>query len=338
MALANLMGIAPKTKNLLEVLDLKVSFNTPTGIIHAVNGISFSVKPGEALGILGESGSGKSVSVSALMGLLQSPPAIIEGKANYLDTQLLGASEKETRHIFGDRISMVYQDALTSLNPGLTIGYQIAELFKVHRPDMSRKAIKTRVVELMQRVGITSARERINSYPHEFSGGMNQRIMIALGIALEPDILIADEPTTALDVTVQAQIMNLLNDLRQQTGMAMIFITHDIGLVAENTDRLMVMYGGKQVEIGPTSEIINNPSHPYTVGLINSIPQENMKGQQLNAIDGYPPKLNRVPTACVFASRCASSQAICFTDMPEAKKLSTEHVSTCHFAEQVEHG
>lgn len=338
MALVKLMTSQAKTENILDVRDLQVTFNTPTAKVHAVNGISFAVKPGESLGILGESGSGKSVCVSALMGLLESPPAAIKGNAMYRNTPLLGASSNASRNIFGDRIAMIYQDAITSLNPGLTIGYQLGEVFKVHRPGMSRQAIKTRVIELMQRVGITSASERVNSYPYEFSGGMNQRIMIALGIALEPDLLIADEPTTALDVTVQAQIMTLLDDLRKQTGMAMIFITHDIGLVAEYTDRLMVMYAGKQVEIGPTSEIINHPAHPYTVGLMNSIPQANMKGQRLIAINGSPPKLNQLPTACVFASRCSMAQPSCSTEMPEAKHLTTDHISSCHYAEQVEHG
>ncbi len=220
------------TQPILDVIDLKVAFQTPRGLVHAVNGVNFSIKRGEALGILGESGSGKSVSVGAVMGLLESPPARIEGKVIYRGTELLNASNATVRNIHGDRIAMVYQDAITSLNPGLTIGYQIGELIRVHRPGTTRRDAKAKAIALMERVGIHSASERVNSYPHEFSGGMNQRIMIALGIALDPDILIADEPTTALDVTVQAQIMRLLRDLREQTGMAMILITHDIELVA----------------------------------------------------------------------------------------------------------
>lgn len=323
---------------ILDVRDLKVAFQSPRGLIYAVNGVNFSVKPGEALGILGESGSGKSVSVGAVMGLLESPPAIIEGQVNYRGTDLLKASNSITRKIHGDRIAMVYQDAITSLNPGLTVGYQIGELFKVHRPGTSRKDAKAKAIELMERVGIHSASERVNSYPHEFSGGMNQRIMIALAIALEPDILIADEPTTALDVTVQAQIMRLLSDLRKQTGMAMILITHDIGLVAENTDRLMVMYGGRPVETGPTATVIDQPAHPYTVGLMNSIPQEDMKGQKLVAITGSPPKLSRLPQGCAFAPRCPMVEEKCWNEVPSEQAVAPEHGSACHFAEEVTRG
>lgn len=326
------------TQPILNVRDLKVAFQTPRGLVHAVNGVSFSVKPGEALGILGESGSGKSVSVGAVMGLLESPPAMIEGEVTYRDIELLNAPSSVTRNIHGDRIAMVYQDAITSLNPGLTVGYQIGELFKVHRPGTSRRDTKAKAVELMERVGIHSASERANSYPHEFSGGMNQRIMIALGIALEPDILIADEPTTALDVTVQAQIMTLLSDLREQTGMAMILITHDIGVVAENTDRLMVMYGGRPVETGPTAAVIDKPAHPYTVGLMNSIPQEDMKGQKLVAITGSPPKLSKLPEGCVFAPRCPMAQDLCWKTVPQKKIIGLDHGSACHFAEEVTHG
>lgn len=325
-------------QKILNVQDLKVSFQTPGGQIHAVNSVSFAIQAGEALGILGESGSGKSVSVGAIMGLLESPPAKISGCVDYLGEDLLNAPRSVTRKIHGDRISMVYQDALTSLNPGMTIGNQIVELIRVHRPATTRRQAKTRAIELMDQVGIHSASERVNSYPHEFSGGMNQRIMIALAIALEPDILIADEPTTALDVTVQAQIMRLLGDLRKRSGMAIILITHDIGLVAENTDRLLVMYGGRPVETGPTATVIANPSHPYTIGLMNSIPQEKMKGQKLAAIGGSPPKLSRLPTGCVFAPRCAMAQDVCWTKIPERQAVSADHYSACHFSEETTHG
>lgn len=323
---------------ILDVSDLKVAFQTPRGLVYAVNGVSFTLNAGEALGILGESGSGKSVSVGAVMGLLESPPAIIEGQIDYRGTDLLNAPVSVTRSIRGDRIAMVYQDAITSLNPGLSVGYQIAELFKVHRPGTSKREGRAKAIELMERVGIHSASERVDSYPHEFSGGMNQRIMIALAIALEPDILIADEPTTALDVTVQAQIMKLLSDLRAQTGMALILITHDIGLVAENTDRLMVMYGGRPVEAGPTQTIIAQPAHPYTVGLMNSIPQQGMKGQKLEAITGSPPKLSRLPQGCVFAPRCPAAQPVCQSDIPSAYEFSHGRLSACHFAHEVSRG
>ncbi|MEP3276439.1 MAG: ABC transporter ATP-binding protein [Stappiaceae bacterium] len=315
-----------------------MTFKTPRGHVHAVNGMSFHINPGESLGILGESGSGKSVSVGAVMGLLESPPAIIEGQVNYRGTEMINAPTSVTRNIHGDRIAMIYQDAITSLNPGLTIGSQIGELFKVHRPQMPRREIRGKAVELMSAVGIQSPAERVNSYPHEFSGGMNQRIMIALGIALGPDILIADEPTTALDVTVQAQIMRLLSDLRRQSGMALILITHDIGVVAENTDRILVMYGGRPVETGPTSTVIEHPAHPYTIGLMNSIPQESMKGHKLNAISGSPPKLNRMPQGCVFAPRCPLAKDICRTERPDMTPITSDHSSACHFAHEVVHG
>lgn len=320
---------------ILDVRDLTVAFQTPRGLVHAVNGVDFSVKPGEALGILGESGSGKSVSVSAVMGLLQSPPAQIDGSIRFRETDLLNAPIEVTRHIHGDRVAMVYQDAITSLNPGLTVGYQLAEMFRVHRPGTSRKAAKLKAVELMERVGIPSAAQRVGSYPHEFSGGMSQRIMIALAIALEPDILIADEPTTALDVTVQAQIMRLLLDLREQTGMALILITHDIGLVAESTDKLMVMYGGRVVEHGPTATVITQPAHPYTIGLMNSIPQEGMKGQKLVTIDGAPPVLSALPAGCAFSPRCPRAQAQCTSERPGHIELTPGHGSACHFANEI---
>ena len=324
-------GAAP----ILDVRDLKVAFRTPRGVVHAVNGVSFSIKPGEALGVLGESGSGKSVSVGAVMGLLESPPAVINGTINYRGTDLLQAPRSVTRNIHGDRIAMVYQNAIASLNPGLSVGYQICEMFKVHRPGTSKRAARAKAIELMDRVGIPSASQRVDSYPHEFSGGMNQRIMIALAIALEPDILIADEPTTALDVTVQAQIMRLLGKLRSQTGMSLILITHDIGLVVENTDRLMVMYGGRPVETGPTVTVIDEPAHPYTIGLMNSIPQEGMKGERLAAISGSPPKLNILPTGCVFAPRCPKSTQVCEQEIPTTATISFGHRSACHFAKEV---
>ncbi len=323
---------------LLDVRDLEVAFQTPHGLVFAVNGVSFSIRSGEALGILGESGSGKSVSAGAVMGLLESPPAMIKGTIDYRGTDLLRATASVTRKIHGDRIAMVYQDAITSLNPGLSVGYQIEELFKVHRPGTNRRKARAKAIELMERVGIHSASERVDSYPHEFSGGMNQRIMIALAIALEPEILIADEPTTALDVTVQAQIMRLLSDLRAQTGMALVLITHDIGLVAENTDRLLVMYGGRPVETGPTVRVIDNPAHPYTIGLMNSIPQERKKGQKLAAISGSPPKLSRLPAGCAFAPRCRLAKDLCLREVPETARIASDHGSACHFANEAAHG
>ena len=246
----------------LSVSNLRVAFESPHGLVRAVNGVSFSIRRGETVGILGESGSGKSVSVGAVMGLLDSPPARVAGEIRFRGADLLRAPARETRRIRGNRISMVFQDAVTALNPGLTVGYQLGEMFRIHRPGTSRRDATRRAVELMDRVGIPSARQRVHGYPHELSGGMSQRIMIAMAIALEPDVLIADEPTTALDVTIQAQIMELLAELRRETGMALILITHDVGVIAESTERVMVMYAGRIVESGPTGAVVARPAHP----------------------------------------------------------------------------
>ncbi len=320
---------------ILSVADLHVSFQTPRGTVGAVNGISFGVSRGETLGILGESGSGKSVSVSAVMGLLDSPPATITGTIRYGDIDLLN---NPTRGIRGDRISMVYQDAVSALNPGLTIGYQIGEMFRVHRPGTSRRDARRKAIELMERVNIPAAAQRVNDYPFEFSGGMSQRIMIAMAIALEPDVLIADEPTTALDVTVQAQIMQLLDELQAQTGMALVLITHDLGVVAETADRLMVMYGGRVVERGPTSDVVAKSAHPYTIGLMNSAPRSEMKGRKLMTIEGAPPVLTAMPSGCAFHPRCARRQAVCSTRRPDLQVVAAGRESACHFADEVLHG
>ena len=316
--------------------DLHVSFQTPHGVVDAVRGVSFSVGRGETVGILGESGSGKSVSVGAVMGLLDSPPARIGGEIRYRDMDLLRAPARETRRIHGDRIAMINQDAVTALNPGLTVGYQIAEMFRVHRPGTSRDdARRRRPSELMDRVRIPSARERVQSYPHEFSGGMSQRVMIAMAIALEPDLLIADEPTTALDVTVQAQIMQLLAELREQTGMALILITHDLGVVAESVARVLVMYAGRIVERGPTAEVIARPAHPYTAGLMSSVPRAEHKDRRLATIEGAPPVLTAIPPGCAFHPRCARSRSICMSEGPALEPVAPGRESACHFAEEV---
>lgn len=319
----------------LAVDDLKVYFKTPHGLVRAVNGISYAIRPGEAVGILGESGSGKSVSAGAVMGLLDSPPAEITGAIHYRDVDLLNDRSLQAREIRGDRVAMVFQDAITALNPGLTVGYQIGEIFRVHRPGTSWRDATEKAIGLMDQVKIPSARERVKSYPHEFSGGMSQRIMIAMAIALSPDVLIADEPTTALDVTVQAQIMQLIAELRRDTGMALILITHDIGVVAEATDRVMVMYGGRIVEHGPTSEIVTRPGHPYTVGLMNSVPRAEMKHEKLHTIDGAPPLMTAIPSGCAFHPRCERRKPICEGDRPELHVIAPERRSACHFAAEV---
>ena len=320
---------------LLAVSHLGIAFQTPHGTISAVRGVSFSIGRGETVGILGESGSGKSVSVGAVMGLLDSPPARISGQILYGSIDLLRAPVRETRRIHGNRIAMINQDAVTSLNPGLTVGYQIAEMFRVHRPGTSRTEARRRAVELMDRVKIPSARERLHSYPHEFSGGMSQRVMIAMAIALEPEILIADEPTTALDVTVQAQIMQLLAELREQTGMALILITHDLGVVAESVERVLVMYAGRIVEWGPTEDVIARPAHPYTAGLMNSVPRAEHKNQKLVAIEGAPPVLTAIPSGCAFHPRCGWRRSLCTSDDPELRRVEDGRESACHCASEV---
>ena len=319
----------------LRVTDLQVAFQTPHGRVSAVNGVSYEIRPGETLGILGESGSGKSVSVGAIMGLLDSPPAQIDGHVFFRDTDLLNAPSTETRRIRGDRVSMVFQDAVTALNPGLTVGYQISEMYRVHRPGTSKRDALNKAVALMDQVKIPSARQRVRSYPYEFSGGMSQRIMIAMAIALAPDVLIADEPTTALDVTVQAQIMQLLTELREQTGMALILITHDIGVVAETADRVLVMYGGRVMESGPTAEVVARPAHPYTIGLMNSVPRAEMKHEKLRTIEGAPPVLTAMPSGCAFHPRCGRRQPVCSQDRPGLQGVASERESACHFAAEV---
>ena len=321
---------------LLAVSGLHVSFLTPHGVVDAVRGVSFAIGRGETVGILGESGSGKSVSVGAVMGLLDRPPARIGGAIRYGGIDLLRAPVRETRRIHGDRVAMINQDAVTALNPGLTVGYQIAEMFRIHRPGTSRDDARRRAVELMDRVRIPSARERVRGYPHEFSGGMSQRVMIAMAIALEPDILIADEPTTALDVTVQAQIMQLLAELREQTGMALILITHDLGVVAESVARVLVMYAGRIVERGPTAEVIARPAHPYTAGLMSSVPRAEHKHRRLATIEGTPPVLTAIPPGCAFHPRCVRSEAVCAGEPPPAlRPVAPGRDSACHFAEEV---
>ena len=317
----------------LSVSNLRVAFESPHGLVRAVNGVSFSIRRGETVGILGESGSGKSVSVGAVMGLLDSPPARVAGEIRFRGADLLRAPARETRRIRGNRISMVFQDAVTALNPGLTVGYQLGEMFRIHRPGTSRRDATRGAVELMDRVGIPSARQRVHGYPHELSGGMSQRIMIAMAIALEPDVLIADEPTTALDVTIQAQIMELLAELRRETGMALILITHDVGVIAESTERVMVMYAGRIVESGPTGAVVARPAHPYTAGLMSSMPRAEMKDRRLVTIEGAPPVMAAIPPGCAFHPRCGRREPVCASgDHPVLREVAEERMSACRFA------
>jgi oligopeptide transport system ATP-binding protein len=309
-------GPLPGAETVLEVDDLHVEFRLQRGTVQAVNGVSYTLVAGETLAILGESGSGKSVSAQAIMGLIDTPPGhVTKGAITFRGTDLLSGSEEEHRKIRGAGIAMVFQDALTALNPVFSVGWQIGEMVRVHQ-GASRKEGREHAIDLMERVGIPSARQRVGDYPHEFSGGMRQRVMIAMALALEPDVLIADEPTTALDVTVQAQVMDLLKELQQETGMGLILITHDLGVVAEVADRIAVMYSGRIVETGDVGEIFADPAHPYTEGLLRSIPHLDARTGRLDPIVGSPPSLGDIPPGCPFHPRCPYVRDDCKDDPP----------------------
>lgn len=325
----------PQDGLLLEVDDLFVEFHTPDGIATAINGVSFELHQGESLAILGESGSGKSVTAQAIMGILDMPPAVIpQGHIRYCGQDLLSMPAEQRRLTRGPEVSMIFQDALSSLNPVFPVGWQIAEMFRVHR-GMNKSDALEQAVRLMERVQIPGARDRVRSYPHQFSGGMRQRIMIAMAIALDPAVLIADEPTTALDVTVQAQIMALLEELQEERQMGLILITHDLGVVADVADRIAVMYAGRLVEKADVHDLYRAPAHPYTRGLLESIPRLDQKGQTLAAIGGLPPNLLRIPPGCPFNPRCRMAQDICRTDRPALREVVPGRLSACHFAEEV---
>jgi oligopeptide transport system ATP-binding protein len=328
----------PQDGLLLEVDDLHVEFHTADGIAKAINGVNFDLYEGETLAILGESGSGKSVTAQAIMGILDVPPAVVpKGQIRYCGQDLLTMPTDQRRRTRGPEISMVFQDALSSLNPVFPVGWQIAEMFRIHR-GMNRSDSLERAVKLMQRVQIPAAKERVKAYPHQFSGGMRQRIMIAMAIALDPAVLIADEPTTALDVTVQAQIMALLQELQEERQMGLILITHDLGVVADVADKIAVMYAGRIVERADVYDLYRQPAHPYTKGLLESIPRLDQKGQQLAAIGGLPPNLMRIPAGCAFNPRCKFAQDVCREDRPALRLVAPGRESACHFAEEVLNG
>jgi peptide/nickel transport system ATP-binding protein/oligopeptide transport system ATP-binding protein len=290
---------------LLRVEDLAVTFQTEEGIVHAVDGVSFSVNRGEVVAVVGESGSGKSVSVMTLMGLTRGPNARFEGTAHLDDVELIGASEEQLRAIRGDRIGMIFQDPISALNPVQRVGDQIVEQIRAHRPDVSKGQAMDQACDLMERVGVPRAAERLRSYPHEFSGGMRQRVMIAMALSCSPELLIADEPTTALDVTIQAQILDELRTLREETGAGIILVTHDLGVVADIADRIIVMYAGRVVEQGTLDELFYDPQHPYTWGLLGSITRvDRDRSERLPAIPGLPPSLYSPPQGCHFRPRC----------------------------------
>ncbi|WP_338750696.1 ABC transporter ATP-binding protein [Janibacter alittae] len=330
------MSTPPTTgEHLLEVDDLHVEFHTDEGVAQAINGVNFSLDEGETLAILGESGSGKSVTAQAIMGILDMPPARIpSGRILYKGEDLLTMEDEKRRKGRGPEVSMIFQDALSSLNPVFPVGWQIGEMFRMHR-GMNRSDAYDEAVRLMERVNIPGAKQRVKAYPHQFSGGMRQRIMIAMAIALDPKVLIADEPTTALDVTVQAQIMELLQDLQHEHNMGLILITHDLGVVADVADRIAVMYAGRIVERAEVEDIYARPAHPYTKGLLESIPRLDQKGQELSAIGGLPPNLTRIPPGCAFHPRCYLAQDICRVERPELLDVGPRRQSACHFSKEV---
>ncbi|GBD09871.1 Oligopeptide transport ATP-binding protein OppD [Candidatus Thermoflexus japonica] len=315
---------------LLDVRNLEVRFFTRDGVVHAVNGVSFQLHEGETLGIVGESGSGKSVTMLSILRLIPQPPGrITKGEVLFQGVDLLKLDEADIRRIRGSKIAMVFQDPMTSLNPVLTIGRQITEVLETHL-NMSPQEARQRAIELLRMVGIPNAAERLNDYPHQFSGGMRQRVMIAMALACHPQILIADEPTTALDVTIQAQIIDLVKRLRDELGMAIIWITHDLGVVAGLAHRVAVMYAGYIVEEAPVLELYHHPRHPYTLGLLGSLPRlDRRERRRLVSIDGMPPDLLELPAGCPFAPRCPYAFDRCWEENPRLEEIAPNHRIAC---------
>ena len=313
---------------LLKVTNLHTSFFTPAGEVKAVNGISFSLEKGKVLGIVGESGSGKSVTAYSILQILANPGKIVDGSILYAGQELVGASKEEMRKIRGNKISIIFQDPMTSLNPVFTIGNQLMEAIMLHT-GRNKKQAKERAIEMLRLVGVNEPEKRIKQYPHEFSGGMRQRVMIAMALACEPDILIADEPTTALDVTIQAQILDLIRELQAQLGMSVILITHDLGVVAEMCDEVIVMYAGEVCERGTADEIFYNPKHEYTKGLLRSIPTVSDDDRRLEPIGGTPVDLLNMPDGCPFSPRCDNAMKICLGYKAKEIKINDNHIASC---------
>ncbi|MDP4033913.1 MAG: ABC transporter ATP-binding protein [Pseudorhodobacter sp.] len=325
---------------LLEVRGLRTVFHTRAGEVWAVDGVDVEVRRGECLGIVGESGSGKSVTFASVMGLVRSPGRVAEGKIFFGGLDLRALSAQEMRAVRGKEIAMTMQDALTALNPALTVGEQIAEVLEAHDDTLPRRgaprraAIRAKSVEMLGLVGIPAAGNRLRHYPHEFSGGMRQRIMIAIALACRPKLLIADEPTTALDVTIQAQVLELITEIRGRLGMSVVLITHDLGVVAEHCDRVMVMYAGQVVEQGPTAEVIASPRHPYTHGLLASIPRPALRGQPICPIEGQVPDLIGLPPQCRFYSRCPQRRDACLVPVA-MRPAGPERLARCILLDEV---
>jgi peptide/nickel transport system ATP-binding protein len=320
---------------LLEVDGLQTHFRTPNGINRAVDGVSFAIAPGQTLAIVGESGCGKSVTAMSILRLIPEPPGKIAGAIRFQGRNLLEASDREMRSIRGNDISMIFQEPMTSLNPVLTVGRQIAETLRLHQ-GLDRRAADERAIEMLHLVGIPEPRRRAADYPHAMSGGMRQRVMIAIALACSPKLLIADEPTTALDVTIQAQILDLMRDLKRRVGAAIMLITHDLGVVAEVAERVVVMYAGRKVEEAPVAELFRSPRHPYTRGLLGAVPRlgSSLAGSQtrLAEIPGLVPSINERVVGCVFAGRCAEATELCLRLAPALETKAPDHVAACHYA------
>lgn len=320
---------------LLEVDGLHVQFDTRDGVVRAVNGLTFTVGRGQTVAIVGESGSGKSATAQAIMGLLDpNVSCISQGSIRFQGRELIGMRQREYRQLRGARMSMVFQDALSSLNPVINIGTQVAEMFTVHEGS-SRAEAKRQAIEVLERVGIPDAAARYGAYPHQFSGGMRQRIMIAMAIALKPDLLIADEPTTALDVTVQAQIMDLLGSLQRETGMGVVLITHDVGVAATVAQRIVVMYAGRAMEYGDLAEVYASPANPYTRDLLDAVPRLDHRQGRLTSIPGSPPNLVHLPSGCAYHPRCRLASEICSLQAPPLSRIAPNRQSACWFAAEV---
>jgi oligopeptide/dipeptide ABC transporter ATP-binding protein len=325
---------------ILSIRDLTVEFDTEDGVVHAVTDVGWDLHPGEVLGVVGESGSGKSVSMLSVLGLIPMPPGrIVGGQAIFAGEDLLRLRRRKLREIRGGPVAMIFQDPLTSLNPVLTIGDQIGEAIRTHNPHTGEDAARSRTIELLRLVGVPAPERRVDQYPHELSGGMRQRAMIAMAISNDPSVLVADEPTTALDVTIQAQIIEVLKAAQQETHAAIVLITHDLGLIAELADRVVVMYAGRVVEIGDVFTIFESPRHPYTVGLLGSRARLATGSEPLRPIPGQPPSLIALPPGCPFHPRCALSNGreLCRTDVPALRAVGAGpgHGSACHFAEEL---
>ncbi|MFB4319559.1 ABC transporter ATP-binding protein [Actinomadura sp. 21ATH] len=317
----------------LEVEDLSVDLRTQHGTVRAVDGVGFTVRSGRTLALLGESGCGKSMTAQAVAGLLDPVASVAGGTVRLGGADVLTMDRAARRKIAGPGLSIVFQDALTALNPVQTVGAQLGEPFRIHR-GMSRRAALGKAAELMERVGIPDPKARLSAYPHQFSGGMRQRLLIAMAVALDPDVLLADEPTTALDVTVQAQIMELLDELRTERDMAVVLITHDLAVVADHADDVTVMYAGRVVESGPVAEVFADPRHPYTRGLLASVPARVGRGEELRSIGGGPPELHAIPPGCAFQARCPLVQDVCRTERPALAGTAPGRAAACHFAKE----